>query len=176
MQLKRLEPTETAQSHDDGFNKKQHVNTYTAVVILFITLSSAAYGYAGSVIATTLTQPSFTTHMKLDTAPNSEAMIGAMNALFYTGGVIGSFFAGWSSKRFGRKFSTGLGNVLLIISGALMTASVNPAMFIVFRFVSGFGYVADFPNPDFPSFIDHLYFRLLVPWSSFLVSLSGSLN
>ena len=139
MQPNKLEPTETLQSRDDQFNKKQHVNVYTAVVVFFITLSSAAYGYAGSVIATTLTQPSFVAHFKLDTAPNAESITGAMNALFYTGGVFGSFFAGWSSKQFGRKFSTGFGNGLLIISGALMTASVNPAMFIAFRFFSGFG-------------------------------------
>lgn len=139
MQLNNLEPTETLQSRDDQFNKKQHVNVYTAAVVFFITLSSAAYGYAGSVIATTLTQPSFIAHFKLDTAPNAESITGAMNALFYTGGVLGSFFAGWSSKKFGRKFSAGFGNGLLIISGALMTASVNSTMFIAFRFFSGFG-------------------------------------
>ncbi|KAJ5652681.1 hypothetical protein N7507_010107 [Penicillium longicatenatum] len=139
MQLKKLEPTETPRSRDDQFHKKQHVNLYTAAVVFFITLSSAAYGYAGSVIATTLTQPSFVAHFKLDTAPNAESITGAMNALFYTGGVLGSFFAGWSSKQFGRKFSAGFGNSLLIISGALMTASANPAMFIAFRFFSGFG-------------------------------------
>ncbi|KAJ5664774.1 uncharacterized protein N7477_007222 [Penicillium maclennaniae] len=139
MQLKKLEPTETLQRRDDQFNKHQHINVYTAAVVFFITLSSAAYGYAGSVIATTLTQPSFVAHFKLDTAPNAEAITGAMNALFYTGGVFGSFFAGWSSNQFGRKFSAGFGNALLIFSGALMTASVNPTMFIAFRFFSGFG-------------------------------------
>ncbi|KAJ5131991.1 hypothetical protein N7448_006149 [Penicillium atrosanguineum] len=139
MQLKQLEPSETLQSREDQFNKRQHVNVYSAAVIFFITLSSAAYGYAGSVIATTLTQPSFITHMELDTATNAESIEGAMNALFYTGGVFGSFFAGWSSKKFGRKFSTGFGNALLVISGACMTASINPTMFIAFRFVSGFG-------------------------------------
>lgn len=142
MQPAQLDPIEAARNRNDQFDKKQHLNVYTAVVVFFITLSSAAYGYAGSVIATTLTQPSFTRHMELDTASNAESITGAMNALFYTGGVFGSFCAGWSNKRFGRKFSVGLGNVLLVISGALMTASVNPAMFIVFRFVSGFGYVS----------------------------------
>lgn len=139
MQVEQVKPNEAAQSQDDQFDKKQHINLYTAAVVFFITLSSAAYGYAGSVIATTLTQPSFEKHMKLDTSPNAESMKGAMNALFYTGGVFGSFFSGWSSRVFGRKFSAGLGNALLVISGALMTASINPAMFIAFRFVSGFG-------------------------------------
>ncbi|KAJ5717725.1 hypothetical protein N7488_003371 [Penicillium malachiteum] len=140
-QGEHLKVTEMARSRDEQFNKRQHINLYTVTVLFFITLSSAAYGYAGSVIATTLTQPSFTKHMKLDTAPNAAAITGAMNALFYTGGVFGSFFAGWSSKKFGRKFAAGFGNALLLFSGALMTASVNPTMFIAFRFFSGFGYV-----------------------------------
>lgn len=140
-QGEHLKARETERSIDDQFNKNQHVNLYTVAVLFFVALSSAAYGYAGSIIATTLTQPSFTTHMKLETASNAEAITGAMNALYYTGGVFGSFFAGWSSRKFGRKFSTGFGNSLLVISGALMTAAVNPSMFIAFRFLSGFGYV-----------------------------------
>ncbi|KAJ6110223.1 hypothetical protein N7486_002458 [Penicillium sp. IBT 16267x] len=139
MQSEALGPAQRQENPEDQFNQKQHVSLYTVIVILFITLSSAAYGYSGSIIATTLTQPSFTAHMKLDTASNAESITGAMNALYYTGGIFGSFFAGWSSNRFGRKFSAGVGNALLLISGALMTASVNPAMFIIFRFVSGFG-------------------------------------
>ena len=79
--------------------------------------------------------------MGLETAPNAAALIGAMNALYYTGGIFGSFLAGWTSDRFGRKFSAGLGNALVLLSGGLMTASVNPAMFIVFRFCSGLGSV-----------------------------------
>lgn len=176
MQLKQLEPSETLQSRDDQFNKKQHVNVYTAAVVFFITLSSAAYGYAGSVIATTLTQPSFITHMKLDTAPNAESIEGAMNALFYTGGVLGSFFAGWSSKKFGRKFSTGFGNALLVISGACMTASINPAMFIAFRFVSGFGYATEITSETGSYFPDFFFFWLLAPWSFSPASLYGSLS
>lgn len=129
----------TGTTQLDNFGKKQHVNTYSLFVILFITLSSAAYGYAGSIIATTLTQPSFIEHMKLDTAPNANSLIGAMNTLFYAGGIVGSFSAGWCSNKYGRKASVALGNAMLIFSGALLTASVNPAMFIVFRFFSGFG-------------------------------------
>lgn len=121
------------------FEKKQHANLYSICVILFISISSAAYGYAGSVIATTLTQPSFQEYMGLKTAPNAESLIGAMNALFYAGGVFGAFFAGYISSRFGRKWSATLGNLQLLIAGALLCGSVNPAMFIVSRFISGSG-------------------------------------
>ncbi|KAH8802545.1 general substrate transporter [Xylogone sp. PMI_703] len=131
--------TQTGDTSPSLTSERQHVNLYSICVICFITLSSAAYGYAGSIIATTLTQPSFNKYMGLETAPNAESLIGAMNALYYAGGIFGSFLAGWTSNRFGRKFSAIIGNVLLLISGALLTASVNPAMFIVFRFMSGLG-------------------------------------
>ncbi|TVY18042.1 Quinate permease [Lachnellula arida] len=147
-----LTTVQTTQTNPSvRFNRQQHINLYSLLVIGFITLSSAAYGYAGSVIATTLTQPSFTKHMKLDELPNAEALIGAMNALYYAGGVFGSFFAGWSSNKYGRKFSAALGNFLVLLSGALLTASVNPGMFIAFRFLSGFGvplWVAELAPPS----------------------------
>jgi MFS family permease len=136
-----LAPAQKTQTNPSvAFNRTQHFNLYNVVVIGFITLSSAAYGYAGAIIATTLTQPSFTKTMKLDTVSNAEALIGAMNALYYAGGIFGSFLAGWTSNTYGRKFSAALGNILLLISGALLTASVNPGMFIAFRFLSGVGY------------------------------------
>lgn len=114
-------------------------NTYSLCVILFITLSSVAYGYAGSIIATTLTQPSFVKHMRLDSASNEAGLIGAMNGLFYAGGFVGGLLSGYTSDRWGRKASAALGNTLILVSGALLTAAVNPAMFIVFRFFQGMG-------------------------------------
>lgn len=121
------------------FEREQHVNHYSIAVIFFITLSSVAYGYAGSIIATTLTQPSFTASMGLATRSNSVALISAMNSLFYAGGICGSFVAGWTSNKYGRKASSTMGNLLLFVSGALLTGSVNPIMFIAFRFFSGLG-------------------------------------
>lgn len=44
------------------------------------------------------------------------------------------------SDRFGRKLTAAVGNAIILVSGALLTASVNPAMFIVFRLFSGLGY------------------------------------
>lgn len=130
-------PSESSQ--DEIFEKHQPANAYCIFVICFISLSSISYGYAGAIIATTLTQPSFHSHMKLDTDPRAEGLIGAMNGLFYAGGVIGAFLAGWTNNRKGRKFTLIVGNLFILISGALLTASVNPEMFIVFRFTSGVG-------------------------------------
>ncbi|KAL4802969.1 general substrate transporter [Aspergillus unguis] len=120
-------------------DERPHVNRYALAMSTAITFSSFAYGYAGAVIATTLTQPSFNETMGLDTASNADSLIGAINGLFYGGGVVGAFVSGWVSNRWGRKAATALGNLLVLIAGAVMTGSVNPAMFICFRFVSGLG-------------------------------------
>lgn len=141
-----MDPRTTEDSFSVArFRAQQHVNFYTLTIIGFITLSSAAYGYAASNIATTLTQPSFQEYMGLLTNPDSSAIVGAMNALFQAGAVFGTFLAAWTSDRYGRKVAAGIGNLLILVSGACLTGSVNPAMFIVFRFVSGLGYVVVSP-------------------------------
>ena len=124
-----------------SFEKQQKVNAYCVKVIFFISLSSAAYGYAASVIATTLTQPSFQKHMHLDTASNADSLIGAIMGLYFAGGIIGGVFGGWICKTWGRKISVAGGLLLILVSGALLTASINPAMFIIFRFFNGWGSV-----------------------------------
>jgi MFS family permease len=77
--------------------------------------------------------------MGLDTASNASALEGAASSLFYAGGFLGAFFGNWVSDRFGRKVSIGVGNVLILLSAGLTAGSVNMAMFIIFRFVSGWG-------------------------------------
>lgn len=132
-----------------SFEKQQKVNFYCVRVIFFISLSSAAYGYAASVIATTLTQPSFHKHMHLDTAPNAASLIGAIMGLYFAGGIVGAVFGGWISKAFGRKISVASGLLLILVSGALLTASVNATMFIVFRFFNGWGSVLSYLGTPF---------------------------
>ncbi|KAL6246965.1 hypothetical protein RBB50_006272 [Rhinocladiella similis] len=111
----------------------------TVLIIIAVSWGSTAYGYAGSIIATTLGQPSFIKYMGLDTAPNAAALIGTMNGLFYTGGFIGTAFIGKLSDRYGRKFSLTLGTAIILVSNALLAGSVNVPMFIVFRFFQGLG-------------------------------------
>lgn len=109
-----------------------------------IAFSSFAYGYAGAIIATTLTQPSFVAAMGLDKASNEASLIGAINGLYYAGGVFGAFTGGWLSNKWGRKFSAIVGNIILLLSAAVMTGGVHVAMFITFRFCSGVGCVHAF--------------------------------
>jgi len=62
-----------------------------------------------------------------------------MVCLFYVGGTFGSLAAAPISDHFGRKPAVFVGALITIIGTALLAGSVNPAMFIVFRFVVGFG-------------------------------------
>jgi len=45
----------------------------------------------------------------------------------------------WSSEKFGRKRSIQLGCCISIIGASIMTGSINIPMFIVSRFIMGFG-------------------------------------
>ncbi|KAK1810554.1 hypothetical protein LTR12_015061 [Friedmanniomyces endolithicus] len=100
---------------------------------------SISYGYNASIIGTTLGQPSFIKYMKLDTLPNATDLISSTNGLFQTGGVVGTLIMPWIADRWGRKWGCAVPCMLLIISGAVMTGSVNIGMFLAFRFFSGAG-------------------------------------
>lgn len=75
--------------------------------------------------------------MKLDTNPNAPQIEGAMNSLFYAGGFFGSLFTSWFADRFGRKTAIATACGIMIVSSALCAGSVDVAMFMVFRFFTG---------------------------------------
>lgn len=62
-----------------------------------------------------------------------------MSALFAAGAGIGALVQGWSGDYLGRKKSFAVSLAIALVSGALLAGSVNVAMFIVFRFIQGFG-------------------------------------
>lgn len=53
--------------------------------------------------------------------------------------VLGALFASWAAENLGRKRSIFIGAITATIGGALQSGSVALAMFLVFRFVNGFG-------------------------------------
>ncbi|KIW23450.1 uncharacterized protein PV07_11644 [Cladophialophora immunda] len=118
--------------------RKRHFKAYTVFICIFMSFGSLGFGMAAAVIATLLGQPTFVSAMQLD-GPHAQSLEGCMNSLFYVGGIFGSFNHGWMANRFGRKLSITFGAVMLLVSQALLTGSVHPAMFIVFRFFSGWG-------------------------------------
>lgn len=119
--------------------KKRHYNAYLVMVIIYMGLGSSCFGFSGSVVSTTLGQPSFFAAMHLDTNPHAAAVIGAIVGIWYAGGAIGAMVNGWVANRWGRKASIAMGALMIVVSGAFLTGSVHVGMYIVFRFFNGWG-------------------------------------
>ncbi|OAP57496.1 hypothetical protein AYL99_08234 [Fonsecaea erecta] len=108
-------------------------------VVLFVALGSLTYGYCSSIIATTLGQPTFITYFKLDVVSNADSLIGAINALYQVGGLLGALSCLWIPDKLGRKRALFLGAIFCVVGGALQAGSVHVAMFMVSRFLVGYG-------------------------------------
>lgn len=119
--------------------KKRHFGPRMIYSVAIMCLGTLSYSYSAGVIANTLGQPSFYAYMELTTMSNESALIGATTSLYYAGGIFGAFAANFWADRWGRKASIYCGAGLTMVAAALCAGSVHIAMFIVFRFVSGFG-------------------------------------
>ena len=104
-----------------------------------MTFGSFTYGYCSSIIATTLAQPSFITYMHLDTASNAPQLIGAINGLFQAGGFLGSLSTSMTADYLGRRKALLTGSLFALVGGVLQAGSVNIAMYLVMRLVTGLG-------------------------------------
>jgi MFS family permease len=104
-----------------------------------VALGSLTYGYSSSIISTTLGQPSFLAYFELDTRSNATQLEGAINGLFQAGGLFGSLSCIGSADRLGRKMAILVACLVTIVGGALQAGSVNIAMYLVFRFITGLG-------------------------------------
>lgn len=104
-----------------------------------MTFGSLTYGYCSSIIATTLAQPSFITYMHLDTDSNAPQLIGAINGLFQAGGFLGTLSTSLTADYLGRRKALLIGSLFALVGGALQSGSVNIAMYLVMRLVTGLG-------------------------------------
>lgn len=134
----------TVESQSGGttaFTEKQkrHFGPRMVLCICIMLMGSLSYSYSAGVIATTVGQPSFYEYMGLVNNPHAPALLGACSSLYFAGGVFGSFFSNFVGDRWGRKPSIYIGAMIVLISAALCAGSAGVAMFIVFRFTSGFG-------------------------------------
>jgi sugar porter (SP) family MFS transporter len=108
-------------------------------VVIFVALGSLSFGYAASIISTTLAQPSFIAYFELDTRSNTPAIEGAMNGLYTVGGLFGSVSAWPLSQKLGRRWAIFIAAITSVIGGGLQAGSVDLTMFILMRFVTGLG-------------------------------------
>jgi MFS family permease len=111
--------------------------------VLVVCLGSLTYGYAISVLATTLTKSEFYVYFQLETEgagkTYANAIIATWNCLLYVGAVIGGILYMNISNRWGRKMPLAVGSCFTIIGSALQAGSVDVAMLATARAVIGVG-------------------------------------
>ncbi|KAI9870980.1 MAG: hypothetical protein M1830_003560, partial [Pleopsidium flavum] len=66
-------------------------------------------------------------------------IIGATSGLFSAGGLIGALVMGWMCDARGRKAALAISTIVALVGGALQAGSAHIAMFLVARFLTGFG-------------------------------------
>jgi MFS family permease len=115
----------------------RHFGARLVFIIIFISFGSAAFGFSNSVIGSTLGQPSFISTMGLDSAKNANALTSAILAVYYAGGVFGSFCHGLLADRHGRKASATVAAVIMVVASAICTGSSKIGVYIAFRFFCG---------------------------------------
>lgn len=128
-------------------NLPRKLTAYNYRIVVCAAIASIIVGYCLSAVATTLGQPAFYKYMHLqqkkavdEAAYNYTVIIqGLSTSLYQAGGFFGSFFVAWTSDRYGRLRSFQIGCVIIIVGGALSAGAVDIPMFLVFRFVSGWG-------------------------------------
>jgi MFS family permease len=113
---------------------------YNLRIILVLTLGSFTFGYGFSVISNTLGQPGFISYFNFENNPaHAQAITGTINGLFCTGAIFGSLTVGWMCESRGRKETMYLASIVNIVGEALEAGSINIAMFLVARFIAGWG-------------------------------------
>jgi len=138
---------------------------------LCVATGSISYGYLISIVGSTLSKPDWYTYFGLTTSgpglDRSNAIIAAIQCLFYVGSLFCNLIYPFFSDRYGRRTPIAVGCVITIIGGALQAGSVHPGMFCVARFISGFGavffmcgvpiYQAEIAPPHFRGFLVGLH-------------------
>ncbi|CAK7216912.1 hypothetical protein SEUCBS140593_003026 [Sporothrix eucalyptigena] len=126
---------------------ERKLTLYNYKCVAFAAIASIIIGYSLSAVATTLGQPAFYKSMDLQTdasvdkaAYNYMVVVqGLSTSLSQVGGFFGSFFVSWTADKYGRLRSFMIACVFVIVGGALTAGSVNIPMFLIFRFIGGFG-------------------------------------
>ncbi|KAF1991014.1 MFS sugar transporter [Aulographum hederae CBS 113979] len=116
---------------------------YNVMVGMIVALGSFTYGFGFATFATSIGQPGFYTYFNLELAgpraSYTNSILGAINALFFFGAVVGALGGGPCADKFGRKWTLFYASLISIVGGALTAGSVHIAMLIVVRILQGAG-------------------------------------
>ncbi|ERS97293.1 Sugar transporter family protein [Sporothrix schenckii 1099-18] len=118
---------------------KRALTKYNILIIAFAALGSLTFGYSNMIIGSTLGQPTFVDYFHVNRGGNADKITGAMNGIYTGGGFLGALFSAWTADQYGRKKTIFLGALLATIGGGITAGAMNLAMFLVFRFVNGWG-------------------------------------
>ncbi|KAK7202710.1 general substrate transporter [Myxozyma melibiosi] len=119
------------ENGDQLANHSKFPSLLNFLIVLTAAISSFLFGYGNNAVAGSLAQQTFLA--KFLSGPDYTAIIDGIESVFFGGGFIGTVLQGAISDKFGRKICAETAAILMIISGVLSAASVNPAMFIVSR-------------------------------------------
>ncbi|KAF2031020.1 general substrate transporter [Setomelanomma holmii] len=122
----------------------EQLNPYNQSVVVFVALGTISTAYGLAIIGSTVGQPNFYTYFNLATAGEpgydyTTNIIGALNGVNSAGAIFGCLFNAWTSEKYSRKYSMMLGSSILIFGGALCAGAYDMAMFLVGRFIAGWG-------------------------------------
>jgi len=119
-------------------------NAFNLLVVIAVALGSTACSYGMSVISSTIGQPSFYNDLGMAQSgqpgyEHTSTLIGAFNGVNSAGSALAAALTAYTANKIGRLRSIELGAAIVVVGGALCGASVNVAMFLVARFIAGWG-------------------------------------
>lgn len=82
------------------------------------------------------------------------AVLGLMSAIMALGSICSTPIAPWVADRFGRRWGITVGSCIMIVGAILQCESTEFAMFVVSRFILGFG--LSFATTSAPSLVSEL--------------------
>lgn len=152
-------------------HERQYVSRFVpsnGLLILVLLIATSAVdsvmtGYDSSLMGSLNVMPEYYDYFALTTTAQS-----LNTAIGYAGGCVASFFAGAMTDWRGRRESIFWSALIPLAGAAIMTGAVNIGMFIVGRFIIGFGlgyaatatptYVAETTPPKHRAFALGLYY------------------
>ncbi|KAK3312743.1 MFS sugar transporter-like protein [Apodospora peruviana] len=129
-------------------------NVITALLVACSMITSATFGYDGSMMNGLNILPSYSDYFQLNTTTTS-----LNTSTLYLGGCIAGFVWGAVTDAIGRRPSLFWAAVLTVMAVALQTAAQNVAMFVFARILIGFGTTAS-------AITGPAYLAETLPWKS----------